>query len=161
MTNVTNFGPALWHNEYMKTVILMLLAILLLAPNFSAAEDTIAYLDDSSHFISQLLGYINHYRQSIHLRPLSFDNRLATLAQGHCSAMQHSGTLSHDRFDERYNKSGHSSCVENVGWNYRTARELFDAWRHSSGHDRNMRAEDIRRAGISRVGAYVTFFACN
>jgi uncharacterized protein YkwD len=75
--------------------------------------------------------------------------------------MQRKSILSHDLFEERFKKSGHNSCVENVGWNYQSPKELFEAWKNSKGHDQNMVADDIRRAGISRIGTYVTFFACN
>src|SRR5512135_1421864 len=144
----------------MKTIAAAILSILLLSsPAF--AFDQVAYLNDSSQYIKQLLTYINHYRESNRLRPLSLDPKLTRLAQGHSSDMQRTGTLSHDRFDERFRKSGHNSCVENVGWNYKSPRELFAAWQNSRGHDKNMLADDIRRAGISRIGTYVTFFACN
>jgi uncharacterized protein YkwD len=137
----------------MKTVAAVILSIFLLtSPAF--AFDTVASLDDSSHFIKQLLNYINHYRETKRLKPLSVDGGLTLLAQ-------RKSILSHDLFEERFKKSGHNSCVENVGWNYQSPKELFEAWKNSKGHDQNMVADDIRRAGISRIGTYVTFFACN
>ena len=144
----------------MKTIAAVILSFFLLtSPAF--AFDTVASLEDSSHFIGQLLSYINHYRENKRLKPLSFDRELTLLAQNHTADMQRKGALSHDHFQERFKKSGHSSCVENVGWNYRSPKELFEAWQNSRGHDQNMIADDIRKAGISRVGTYVTFFACN
>jgi uncharacterized protein YkwD len=144
----------------MKTVAAVILSIFLLtSPAF--AFDTVASLDDSYHFIKQLLNYINHYRETNRLKPLSVDGGLTLLAQNHTADMQRKGILSHDLFEERFKKSGHNSCVENVGWNYQSPKELFEAWKNSKGHDQNMVADDIRRAGISRIGTYVTFFACN
>jgi uncharacterized protein YkwD len=144
----------------MKTVAAVILSIFLLtSPAF--AFDTVASLDDSSHFIKQLLNYINHYRETKRLKPLSVDGGLTLLAQNHTADMQRKSILSHDLFEERFKKSGHNSCVENVGWNYQSPKELFEAWKNSKGHDQNMVADDIRRAGISRIGTYVTFFACN
>ena len=137
----------------------MLSIILLTSPAF--AVDTAMYVDETSHYIKQLLSLINHYRENNRLKPLSFDRKLTILAQGHSADMKKSGPLSHDRFEDRFRKSGHNSCVENVGWNYMSPGELFEAWQNSGGHDKNMLAEDIKRAGISRVGSYVTFFACN
>jgi uncharacterized protein YkwD len=144
----------------MKIMLASILSICLFLSCASAA-DRIAYLDDSTHFTKQLLSYINHYRASNRLKPISLDGKLALLAKGHSADMQRRGTLSHDRFDERFRRSGHTSCVENVGWNYGSAKELFEAWQNSRGHDQNMLSEDIRRAGISRIGSYITFFACN
>ena len=123
--------------------------------------NTYAYLDNTSQYIHQLLTIINYYREGNRLKPLSLDGRLTILAQNHSADMQRRGSLSHDRFQERVKHSGHNSCVENVAWNYRSPRELFAAWQNSRGHDKNMLAGDIKRAGISRVGTYVTFFACN
>ncbi len=144
----------------MKTVAAVILSVFILtSPAF--AFDKVAHLDDSSHFIKQLLNYINHYREAKRLKPLSFDGKLTLLAQNHSADMQRRGTLSHDRFEERFKKSGHNSCVENVGWNYRSPKEQFEAWQHSAGHDQNILDTDIKRAGISRIGTYVTFFACN
>jgi uncharacterized protein YkwD len=69
--------------------------------------------------------------------------------------------MSHDGFEERFRRATDASnCVENVGWNHQTAQSLFDAWRKSPGHNRNMLERKIRRAGIGREGAYATFFAC-
>ncbi|MGO9380145.1 MAG: CAP domain-containing protein [Dissulfurispiraceae bacterium] len=144
----------------MKIIIAAILFFsLIIQPAY--ADDTYAYLDDTSQYIYKLLNLINHYRESKRLKPLSFDNKLTILAQNHSADMQRKGVLSHDRFDERFKDSGHNSCVENVAKNYGAPRELFAAWQNSIGHDKNMLATDIKRAGISRVGTYVTFFACN
>ena len=144
----------------MKTLIAAILFFSLFIPP-AFAVDTYASLDDTSQYITKLLNLINHYRESNRLKPLSFDGKLTILAQNHSADMQRMGVLSHDRFDERFKNSGHNSCVENVAKNYGSPRELFAAWQNSRGHDKNMLATDIKRAGISRVGTYVTFFACN
>jgi len=126
-----------------------------------SASDTSSYSNDTAYYVKELLAQINRYRAGNGLKPLSFDRRLAGLAYEHSADMRRRGVLCHDNFNERFRKSGHTSCVENVGCNYRTARDLFTAWRRSGGHDRNMLSGDIQRAGISVSGKYVTFFACN
>ena len=68
--------------------------------------------------------------------------------------------MSHDGFYDRYLLSGFGSCVENVAWNYPTPSSLFWAWRSSPGHKANMLSGRIRYVGMTRVGAYATFFAC-
>ncbi len=144
----------------MKTIIAAIVFFsLFIQPVF--AVDTYDYLDDTSHYGKQLLNLINHYRESNRLKPLSFDSKLTILAQNHSADMQRRGVMSHDRFEERFKNSGYNSCVENVAWNYGSPRELFAAWQKSREHDKNMLATDINKAGISRVGTYVTFFACN
>jgi uncharacterized protein YkwD len=47
-----------------------------------------------------------------------------------------------------------------VGWNHETPQSLFDGWRKSPGHNRNMLERRVSRVGISKAGPYVTFFAC-
>jgi len=160
VTLITFLHMLLCYYSCMKCIAAaIIISLLIISP--SMAFDELAYLDDTSRFAEQMLSLINNYRHNNGLSHLSFDAKLTGLAKSHSAEMQHRGALSHDGFDERFHRSGHKSCVENVGWNYATAKELFNAWRNSAGHDRNMRAEDIRRVGISRIGQYVTFFSCN
>ena len=132
--------------------------ILLSAP---FAADTDNYISRSGRYSEELLGIINYYRISHGLKPLLSNEKLTALAKSHCYDMHRQAVLNHDKFDERFKKSGSSSCVENVGWNYHKPGDQFTAWKNSEGHDRNMLDRSVRIAGISKVGAYVTFFACN
>lgn len=144
----------------MKTAIAATLFFALFVhPAFAA--DTYDYPDDTSHYIRGILELINQYRESNRLKPLSLDSKLTILARSHSADMQRRRVLSHDRFEERFRKSGCSSCVENVAWNYESPGDLFAAWQNSREHNNNMLAADIKKAGISRVGTYITFFACN
>ncbi|MCD4689806.1 MAG: hypothetical protein K8R55_10835 [Desulfuromonadaceae bacterium] len=115
---------------------------------------------DESDYESSLRDLISNYRQENGLGRLAFDAPLHDLAQEHSTNMQASGVMSHDGFTERYNRSGYGICVENVGWNYPTPEAMFDGWRNSSGHNTNMLDARIDWAGVSREGAYITFFAC-
>jgi uncharacterized protein YkwD len=83
------------------------------------------------------------------------------LARRHSKNMCKEETLCHDGFSERFRQSGKRRCVENVGWNCTSAAEQFTQWQRSPGHNHNLLDEGIRSAGISRTGAYVTFFACD
>jgi len=148
------------YNRSMRCFISAILCAFLILSTASAAN-TSSYIGDQSYYIKELLAQINRYRMSYGLNPLSFDTRLAGLAREHSSYMQRRGVLCHDNFDRRFRQSGHSSCVENVGFNYRSAQALFIAWKRSRGHDKNMLAGDIQRAGISVSGTYVTFLACD
>lgn len=113
-----------------------------------------------SLFESELRDLISDYRTESGLGRLAFDAHLHDLAQEHSEDMQASGVMSHDGFTERYNRSGYQVCVENVGWNYPSSEAMFEGWRNSSGHNANMLNGRIDWAGISRSGAYITFFAC-
>jgi len=116
---------------------------------------------EANALYEDLLSQINRYRASNGLKALSFDKKLAAIAKGHCAEMNRCRVLSHDKFEQRFEHSRHTSCVENVASGYRDPKELFEAWRNSRGHDRNMLSKDIQIAGISMDGSYVTFFACD
>jgi uncharacterized protein YkwD len=132
-----------------------LTVFLLMAFSTGSAADT-ADVD----YARSLSGMINDYRVA-HRRPiLAFDTGIAALATEHSSAMARAGTLNHDRFPSRVARSGAAMCVENVGWNYRTPKAQFDAWRASPGHDRNMLDPRVHRIGIGTDAAYVTMMAC-
>jgi uncharacterized protein YkwD len=115
----------------------------------------------ASPFEDELLVLINTYRSSRNLKVLISFPQYNDLAHEHSLTMQEQDHMSHDGFEERFRRaSDASSCVENVGWNHETPRSLFDGWRKSPGHNRNLLERKISRAGISKSGAYVTFFAC-
>ncbi len=119
--------------------------------------------DDKSPtaFEKELLRCINQYRIKNDLKPLSFDGTLNNLAKNHCRYMSKTGEMNHDNFDERFRQCGRMLCVENVGWNSPAPEAQFEAWKNSKGHNANLLNRKIKHAGISKVGPYVTFFACD
>ena len=114
----------------------------------------------SGAYETQLLELISAYRISNVRSPLSFDALLNSLAAEHSEYMHANNSMNHDGFYDRAARSGFSYCVENVGWNYPSAESQFEGWRNSSGHNQNMLNTQIDYAGISKVGSFVTFFAC-
>jgi uncharacterized protein YkwD len=117
----------------------------------------------ADRFDDDLLVLINRYRSAKGLKALASSPRLSGLAAEHSQAMREQDRMSHEGFEGRFNRAaaeGDRSCVENVAWNHPTPQSLFDDWRRSPGHNRNMLERKINRAGIVRSGAYVTFFAC-
>ena len=115
----------------------------------------------AGQFEDELLLLVNRYRSSKKLKPLAVSPLYTDLARGHSQTMQGQQSLGHDGFDERFRRAADArSCVENVGEGHETPGRLFNDWRKSSGHNRNMLDRRIRRAGIGRSGTYVTLFAC-
>ena len=114
----------------------------------------------NSAYETQLLELISAYRTINALSPLSFDAFLNSLAVEHSEYMYTNNSMNHDGFYDRAARSGYSYCVENVGWNYPTPEAQFEGWRNSSGHNQNMLNTHIGYAGVSKVGSFVTFFAC-
>ena len=110
---------------------------------------------------TKLLQHINQYRVRHALNPLRPDSTLQGLAKSHSLRMEGENYLSHDAFHERFERCGYSHCVENVGWNSPTPEDQLRAWKNSGGHNSNLLHKKIKFAGISKVGAFVTFFACD
>ena len=115
----------------------------------------------AGRFEDELLSLINRYRSAHKCKTLASTPLYTDLARGHSRAMQEQNSLGHDGFNDRFRQAaGARSCVENVGWNHETPQSLFNGWKDSPGHRENMLNRKISRAGISKSGAYVTFFAC-
>lgn len=111
-------------------------------------------------FIAQLAELINGYRQMQGLAPLALAEELGSLAGEHSASMSSQRLLSHQGFRGRFQRSGSKLCVENVGWNYATPEGLFEGWRLSPSHHRNLLEPKVSRMGLAVDARYVTFFAC-
>ena len=128
-----------------------------LAGSVSSVGVAAAEIDDYAARLSTL---INDYRHDRGRATLAIDRTLENLAREHSATMSKSGKLHHDGFQSRVERSGLALCVENVGWNYASPKSQLDAWRASSGHDRNMLDPRVQRFGIGVSGRYVTMLAC-
>ena len=139
-------------------VIFTLLIVLLCSTEGPAQSATLPKED--SGYNQALLAEINRYRQKNGLNQLQLDPNLVELAREHSGMMLRRQQTHHDNFNARFQQAKSRLCVENVGWNYDTPAQLFEGWRRSGGHNRNMLKEGLSRAGIAETGKYVTFFAC-
>ena len=102
----------------------------------------------------------NEYRSRHGVAPLVAEDQLASLARQHSADMAKAGSLSHDGYETRFRASGHTMCVENVGWNYPTPAKQMAAWEASPGHERNMSDAGVTHMGVGAAANYVTFIAC-
>ena len=132
----------------------MLAAVSIGAFAFSAAAD------NDAEYPQRLTALVNQYRNSHGLPALVIDKTIVGLAHEHSVGMAKAGHLNHDDFPSRVRRSGLAMCVENVGWNYTTAKNQFENWRASPGHDRNMLDSRVERIGIGVSASYVTMIAC-
>ena len=118
----------------------------------------------TSNFGPETLTLINSYRVSRGLSPLASNRTLEALARQHSQYQSARNTLSHDGFRQRSAKAKAAGlsivCAENSGLNYKNAQQLFLGWRNSGAHRKNLLRPNLRYAGVSVVGAYATFFAC-
>lgn len=127
----------------------------------SHVSTTIGEEKGDAAYESALLSLINTYRSEHDLTLLASHEKLHELAAAHSSDMNVRDVLSHNGFTDRFRASGRSLCVENVGWNYRDAAAQLVGWQQSPQHNTALLDSRITIAGISKIGAYVTFFACS
>ena len=106
------------------------------------------------------MALVNQYRAEHGRGALKIDDTLTRLALDHSVAMAKAKRMNHDGFETRARQSGFATCVENVGWNYRSPDAQLAGWRASPGHDRNMLAAHAERIGIGESAGYVTLLAC-
>jgi uncharacterized protein YkwD len=138
--------------------LLLLLATAL--PVSAAAATSRPAAENSESFVEQLMALINDYRLEQGLSPLRPAAELEALALEHSDDMASQRVLTHEGFRTRYARSGSKVCVENLGWNHRTAQALLEGWRQSPSHHRNLLNPKVERVGIAARERYVTFFAC-
>jgi uncharacterized protein YkwD len=146
-----------------KTIHYLAVLFFLLVTIFFSGDVTVGLYAQGrlSPYEASLLAYINHYRSVKGLKPLSVDETLQGLAEDHSRSMDRNKYLTHEAFHERFIKSRRPHCIENVGWNSPTPEDQLRAWKSSEGHNINLLNRNIRSAGISKIGAFVTFFACD
>jgi len=126
----------------------------------AAVAAVAATADDDVDYARRLAVQVNEYRTREHVAPLAVDATISELAREHSATMAKAGRMSHDDFPSRVRRSGFAMCVENIGWNYRSAEEQFNGWRRSPGHDHNMLDRRVERMGVAVVAGYVTMIAC-
>ena len=141
--------------------ILKTIAMTVLLSACAASSQPVANTVD---FGAETLTLINSYRVSRGLSPLASNRTLEALARQHSQYQSARNTLSHDGFRQRSAKAKAAGlsivCAENSGRNYKNAQQLFLGWRNSGAHRKNLLRPNLRYAGVSVVGAYATFFAC-
>ncbi len=142
----------------MKPIFILVMVLLCVTECMAQSINT---QGKDTRYSLALLDQINLYRLNKELKRLRLDPALVLLAKKHSIMMFKEQQISHNNFKERFKQANSQLCVENVGWNYKLPQEMFENWRNSSGHNRNMLKKEVNRAGIAEEGSYVTFLACN
>ncbi|MBI5366951.1 MAG: CAP domain-containing protein [Planctomycetes bacterium] len=110
-----------------------------------------------------VLALTNDYRTALGLRPLSYEPRLGVAAAEHARDMLERGYFSHiapDRaratVDRRAAAAGFVSDLvgENLAEGENSPAEIFDAWRDSLGHHKNLVEPRFRMVGFGRAGRF-------
>ena len=91
---------------------------------------------------AEILEEVNIYRKVQGLRELKAMAELSVESEGHNKHMINEGEVSHDNFSLRasklMNRVGAKAVAENVGFGYRTAEAVVNAWLKSQGHRENI-----------------------
>jgi uncharacterized protein YkwD len=102
----------------------------------------------------EFMTLINDHRVSIGLQPLTHDDALAQISQGHSADMAN-GTVAfgHDGFSGRcsaaYNFLGGGNwCGENVAEGQPTPQDAYTAWMNSPGHRANIEQSRATHTGF-------------
>ncbi len=95
--------------------------------------------------------HLNEYRASRGLGRLSWDGHTYNLCQEHNQYQASRGSISHDNFNGRLKRLGRTGN-ENVAYNFEKHRagwKLFDQWRNSHGHNKNMLAINMNAGAVA------------
>jgi len=137
-----------------------LLAWVLAAVIAPAGASDQAPAERTEVFIGRVAALINEYRSRHRLDPLAAAAVLAQVADGHSQRMAQAGRPSHGGFRDRFREVDGEICVENVAAHFDSPEAVFEGWRRSPSHDRNLLEPRIVRMGLAARDSYVTFFAC-
>lgn len=111
-------------------------------------------------FIGRVAVLINEYRSQHRLDRLAAAAVLAQVADRHSQRMAKAGRPSHHGFRDRFRDVDGAICVENIAAHFDSPEAVFEGWRRSPSHDRNLLEPRIVRMGLAARDSYVTFFAC-
>ena len=104
------------------------------------------------------LSDLNRYRAQYGLKPVRLDSRLIEASRIHAHDLSRAGIISHTGTDG----SNHGDRALRVGYNYTIAGEnvatgqkswdaVFQAWKDSPGHNKNLLQPDVSEFGIALV----------
>ena len=102
----------------------------------------------------KFLDLINAYRRQNNAGNLSLQNQLGAAADSHSRDMAKKNYFRHSntgKLVEQHGYKGWKAIGENIAAGQETAKQVFDDWKKSSGHDKNMRSKDFTEIGIGRA----------
>jgi len=93
--------------------------------------------------------------------PLKINNLLNKAARNHANDMASKEFFDHrgsngSSISDRISKAGYDwqAVGENIFWGRVGVREVFQGWKDSPGHCKNMMNKDFREMGFAKVGIY-------
>jgi uncharacterized protein YkwD len=102
----------------------------------------------------KFLDLINDYRRRNGVGNLSLQNTLGSAAEAHSRDMAKKNFFRHSNTGKLVEQHGYTNWKaigENIAAGQQTAQQVFDDWRRSTDHDRNMRNKTFTDIGIGRA----------
>ncbi len=104
---------------------------------------------------NRFVAIVNAYRAKFGLHPLGVDGRLTAIATTYARHLADANQMTHSLapygpLQKRLGDNGYAylSAGENLGEGYRDMDEVFEGWRLSPGHEREMRDPDATVMGL-------------
>lgn len=99
-----------------------------------------------------VLDLINRYRASRNQGRLQLSASLGAAAQEHSGEMARRKRMYHSNLSQLVAKHGYDGTAfgENVAYGYTSGKAVFEAWRKSAGHNRNMLDGRWKAIGVAR-----------
>jgi uncharacterized protein YkwD len=102
----------------------------------------------------KFLDLINDYRRRNGAGNLALQNNLGAAADAHSRDMAKKNYFRHSKTGKLVEQHGYKNwraIGENIAAGQETAQQVFDDWRRSNAHDKNMRSKDFTDIGIGRA----------
>jgi uncharacterized protein YkwD len=102
----------------------------------------------------KFLKLINDYRGRNGAGKLTLHNSLGAAAEAHSRDMAKKNYFRHSNTKKLIARHGYKNWTaygENIAAGQKTANEVFDDWRKSNAHDKNMRSKQFTEIGIARA----------
>lgn len=136
--------------------LIIVCLILLIVPSINISLDTEE---------EKLFNLINEYRQNNGLSPLVLSSNLTIAAKLHSQDMANNNYFSHYSLDgrsprDRARDAGYFYLPigENIAAGYTKAIDVFNAWKSSYEHNKNMLNKDFKAIGIGRAYNSSSFY---
>ena len=104
----------------------------------------------------KFLDLINDYRKRNGAGALSLNTSLGSAADAHSRDMAKKNSFRHSKTKQLIERHGYKNWRtygENIAAGDETAEQVFQSWKSSAPHDRNMRSKDFTEIGIGRAHA--------
>lgn len=98
----------------------------------------------------KLLHHHNVEREKHKLKKFIYDDRLGKYAQKHSEYMAKRNSMTHSRVSDLLGE--YKTVGENIAWNQKDEKEVFEAWMNSTGHRANILNKNFGKIGFGLSG---------